>query len=165
MWNSSSNREVSDILHIRLITHWCRATGWQRQCPRCRLRARLERQEPAATPRGNAGRSPGPSWTCCRPCCGTSSGMRSAVVSSAVLSIDARSKACRLLLSSGRFERAREADAITRSSMRMRAAKLATAGVSSLCSRRKSARAAGGLREPHSWPTGVRIEGRRLKPW
>ncbi len=39
--------------------------------------------------------------------------MRSAVVSSAMLSIVARSMSCRSLLSSGRFERAREADAIT----------------------------------------------------
>jgi hypothetical protein len=56
-------------------------------------------------------------------------GMRSAPVSSAMLSIVARSMACRSLLSSGRFERAREADAINRSNMRMRAANLATAGV------------------------------------
>src|ERR1700755_3182350 len=56
--------------------------------------------------------------------------MRSAVVSSAMLSIVARSMACRSLLSSGRFERAMEADAITRSNMRMRAANLAPARVS-----------------------------------
>ena len=67
--------------------------------------------------------------------------MTSAAVFSAMLSIVARSMVCRSLSSSGRFERAREADAITRSNMRMRAANLATAGVSipSRWSRRKSA--------------------------
>ena len=52
---------------------------------------------------------------------GSGCGMRSAVAASAILSIVARSMACRWLLLSGRFERAREADAITRSNMRMRA--------------------------------------------
>ena len=72
---------------------------------------------------------------------GSGCGMRSAVVALAMLSIVARSMARRSLLSSGRFERAREADAITRSNMRMRAANLATAGVSipARWSRRKSA--------------------------
>ena len=47
----------------------------------------------------------------------TKSGDQSATVSSAVLSIVERSMACRSSLSSGRFERATEADAITRSNM------------------------------------------------
>jgi hypothetical protein len=47
----------------------------------------------------------------------TESGDQSATVSSAVLSIVERSMACRSSLSSGRFERATEADAITRSNM------------------------------------------------
>ena len=71
-----------------------------------------------------------------------------------MLSIVARSMACRSSLWSGRFERAREADAITRSNMRMRAANLATAGVSipSRWSRRKSAQLQVRLREPDQSP-------------
>ena len=117
------------------------------------------RQGPRADHQGLPGRAAGPAV-------GLPSGMRSAVVSSAVLSIDARSKACRLLLSSGRFERARGR---TQSPVKHADARCKIGDGWSVpvavFTQEIGTELPVRLREPHSWPTGVRIEGRRLKPW
>ena len=71
-----------------------RAAGPQRQGPHCRLRARLERPEPPAGPT-QAARSPAPSWTCWRRCCGASTTPAPAAASRSYEAIAAKAECAR----------------------------------------------------------------------